>query len=121
MKRKKHGISSKWLIILLLLVIGSSIALAMNAYLRHSYLIGKQAAHNVSNAVNGSTPGTNSTNKTQLSDGYSLAVEAHHIPGTAATTPGASQNKNGTGTSTSPVIHNGATLPPGSSLSGDSA
>ncbi len=121
MKRKKHALSSKWLAALLFLVIGSSIALVVNAYLSHSYLIGKQATLNLPNSVNGSTPATTSTIASQVSNGYSFAVQAHHIPGTSVTPPGASQNKNGTGTSTSPVINNGATLPPGSSLPSDSA
>ena len=121
MKRKKHGLSSKWLIALLLLVIGSSIALVANAYFRHSYLIGKQGTLNLSHSVNGLTAGTNSTNTTESANGYSLLVPAHHIPATPNTTPGVVQNKNGNGNPTPPVINTGATLPPGSSLPSDNA
>ena len=124
MKRKKHGLSTKWLIVLLFLVVGSSIALTVNAYLRHSYLIGKQVTLNLPNSVNGSIQGINSTNTTGFGNGYSLLVPAHHVPGTGTpvTTPGASQNNNGTGNTNtpSPVINIGTTLPPGSSLPSDS-
>ncbi len=120
MKRNKHRLSSKWLALLLLLVIGSSTVFAVNAYLRNSYLMGNRIASNLSNPVSGSTPGTDSSNLASSNYGYAFPVQAHHIPSPVASTS-ASSSTNATGTSTSPGIYNGATLPPGSALPGDSA
>ena len=129
MKRKKHALSSKWLVVLLFLVIGSSTALALNAYLRNSSIRSIQGSANLSNSANVSNPGITYTATAITSSGYTLAVQSHHVTATAApttkakatVTPGSSQNKTGTGTSTSPVVNIGATLPPGSSLPSDSA
>jgi hypothetical protein len=120
MNRKKHKLSSKWLILLLLLVIGSSTVLVVNAFLRHSNLTGNRITDNLSNSANGSTPGIDSTKTTTTTNGYSFPIQAHHIPATAVASPSASSTSNATGTTTSPVINNGATLPPGSALPGDS-
>ena len=119
MKRKKHKLLSKWLILLLLLIIGSSIVLVANAFLRHPYLSGNRITDNLTNSANGSIPGVDSTNTTISTNGYSFSVQAHRKPATAVASPSVSPNKNATGISTSPVINNGATLPPGSALSVD--
>ncbi len=120
MNRKKHRLSSKWLILLLLLVIGSSTVLVVNAFLRHPNLTGNRITANLSNSANGSTPGIDSTSTTASTNGFSFPVQAHHIPATAGTSPSASPNKNTTSTPNNPVVTNGATLPPGSALPGDS-
>src|SRR5437868_8754429 len=119
MKRKKHKLLSKWLILLLLLIIGSSIVLVANAFLRHPYLSGNRITDNLTNSANGSIPGVDSTNTTISRNGYSFSVQANRKPATAVASPSVSPNKNATGISTSPVINNGATLPPGSALSID--
>jgi hypothetical protein len=116
MKRKKHRLSSKWLVLLLLLIIASSVVVVVNAYLRHPYLTGKHITDNLSNAANGLTPGSDASNMDTSGSGYSFQVQAHHIPATAVAPP----NKNATGTPTSPGVNNGATLPDGSVLPGDS-
>ena len=120
MKRKNHRLSSKWLLIMLLLVIGSSTFLVANAFLRHSYFMGNRVTDNLPNSANGSTPGIDSTNTTITTNGYSFPIQAHHIPATAVASPSASPTRNSTGTPTNPVVNNGATLPPGSALPGDS-
>ncbi len=120
MKRKKHKLSSKWLIPLLLLIIGSSTALVANAFLRHPYLTGNRITDNLSNSASGSTPGIGLTNTTTSTNGYSFPVQAHHIPATVVASQRVSPTRNSTLTPTTPVINNGATLPPGSALPGDS-
>ncbi len=120
MKRKKHKLSSKWLIPLLLLIIGSSTALVANAFLRHPYLTGNRITDNLSNSASGSTPGIGLTNTTTSTNGYSFPVQAHRIPATAVASSGVSPIRNARLTPTSSVINNGATLPPGSALPGDS-
>jgi len=120
MKRKKHKLSSKWLIPLLLLIIGSSTALVANAFLRHPYETGNRITDNLSNLASASTPGIESTNTTTSTNGYSFPVQAHHIPATVAASSGVSPIRNATLTPTSPRVNNGATLPPGSALPGDS-
>ncbi len=120
MKRKKHRLSSKWLVILLLLVVGSSTVFAVNTFLRNASLLGNRTTNNLSNSASGSTSGTDSASKISSSNGYSFIVQAHHIPSTANASS-ATPNKNATGTSTSPGGNNGATLPPGSALPSDSA
>jgi hypothetical protein len=121
MKRKKHRLSTKWLIVLLFLVVGSSIALAVNAYLRNPYLIGKQVSLNLPNSANQSTPGIDSTSTSTSTSGYTFPVQAHHIPAKGAvTSPTAIPGKTVTGSPNYPVVNTGATLPPGSSLPSDS-
>jgi hypothetical protein len=120
MKRKKHRLSSKWLVLLLLLVIGSSTVAVVNAFLRHSYPTGNQKTDNFSNSANGLTSRSDSSNTATSTNGYSFPVQAHHIPATSIASPGASPNKNVTSSSSSPGVNNGATLPPGSALPGDS-
>ncbi len=120
MNRKKHKLSSKWLIILLLLIIGSSTLLVASAFLRQSYVIGNRVTDNLPNSANGSTAGINSTKTTTTINGYSFPVQAQHIPATAVASPDASPNKNATGTPNNPAVNNGATLPPGSALPGES-
>ena len=120
MKRKKHKLSSKWLIPLLLLIIGSSTALLANAFLQHPYETGNRITHNLSNSASGSTPGIESTNTTTSTNGYSFPVQAHHIPATVVASTGVSPIRNATLTPTSSGVNNGATLPPGSALPGDS-
>src|SRR5947209_4748467 len=122
MKRKKHRLSSKLLVLLLFLVISSSTVLVANAFLRHSYLIGNRAIDkidNLPNSANGLTPGIDSTSTTTSTKGYTVPIQAHHIPATAVASASASPNKNSTVTSTNPVVKNGATLPPGSALPAD--
>ncbi len=88
MKRKKHGLSSKWLVVLLFLVIGSSIALALNAYLKHSYFWSIRGAANLSNSANGSISRLTNTSTATATNGYPFAVQAHHLPATAVASPG---------------------------------
>ena len=120
MKRKKRKLSSKWLVLLLLLIIGSSTVLVANAYLRHPFLMRNRIAYDLSNSAHGSTPGINPTSTTSSTTGNSFPIQAHHISPTAGPSPSVSPNKKATGTSTSPVVNNGTTLPPGSALPGDS-
>ena len=120
MNRKKHKLSSKWLILLLLLIIGSSTVLVANAFLRHPNFIGNRVTDNLPNQANRSTPGIDSTNTTTTTNGYSFPIQAHHVPAKAVVTPSTSSTGTATGTPTSPVVNNnGATLPPGSALPGD--
>jgi hypothetical protein len=121
MKRKKHKLSSKWLIPLLLIIIGSSTVVVANAFLRHPYETGNRVTDNLSNSASGSTPGIESTNTSTSTNGYSFPVQAHHIPATVVASPSVTPNRNATGTPTAPGVSNGATLPPGSALPGDSA
>src|SRR5215831_1431442 len=99
MKRKKHRSSSKWLILLLLLVIGCSTVLVANAYLRNSYFTGNRAIDNLPNSANRSTPGIVSTNSAAATNGYSFPIQAHHVPATTVASASASPNANATTTS----------------------
>jgi hypothetical protein len=120
MKRKKHNLSSKWQILLLLLIIGSSTVLVANAFLRHPYQTGNQTSDNLSISASGSTSSIELTNTTTSTNSYSFQVQAHQIPPTVAASPSVSSTRNSTLTPTSPGVNNGATLPPGSALPGDS-
>ena len=113
MQRNKHKLSSKWIISLLLIIIGSSIVLVANAFLRHPYETGHRTSDNLSNSASGSTNTTTSAN------GYSFAVQAHQITPTVVRSPNGTPTRNSTLTPTTPGINNGATLPPGSALPGD--
>jgi hypothetical protein len=118
MKRNKHKISSKWLIPVLLIIVGSSTILGVNAFLRHSYGTGK-----LSNAANSSTQSIGSTNTTISTNGYAFPIQAHQIPPTVGHSPSPGVTPTSTSsplTPTAPMINIGTTLPPGSPLPGDS-
>ena len=117
MKRKKLKLSSKWLILLLLIIIGSSTVLVANVFLRHPYETGNRITDNLSNSASGSTSGIGPTNTT---NGYSFPVQAHHIIPTVVAAPSVLPNRNSTFIPTTPGINTGMTLPPGSALPGDS-
>jgi hypothetical protein len=124
MKRKMQPFSSKWLALLILLIIGSSTILAAHDFLRGPFLAGNRVTGNLSNSTKETTPGSDSTNTSISANGFSFSVQAHQITPTAVASAGVtpnSPNNNGTGTSTSPVINNGVTLPPGSALPSDGA
>ena len=121
MKRKKHRLSSKWLILLLLLVIGSSTVLVANAFLRHSYFMGNRVTDNLPNSANGSTPGIDSTNTTTYNKWllvpYTGPPYTRHGCCFSRSLP---RTRMLQALPTNPVVNNGATLPPGSALPGDS-
>jgi hypothetical protein len=123
MKRNKHKISSKWLIPVLLIIVGSSAILVANAFLRHPYGTGK-----LSNAANGSTQAIGSTNTSASTNGYAFPVQAHQIPPPVGRSPSrgvtpiinAALTPSTQGVNTNHGVNNGTTLPPGSALPGDS-
>jgi hypothetical protein len=120
MKQNKYKLSSKWLISLLLVIIGGIIVLVANAFLRHPYEMGNRTSDSVSTSAFGSTPGIVSTNTTTVPNGNTISIQAHLATPTVVRSPGVTTANNPTPPPTSTGGYPGTTLPPGSALPGDS-
>lgn len=120
MKQNQHKLPAKWLIPLLIIIIGSSTILVANAFLRHLYETGNRITASVSNSANASTPGIRSTNNTPTAGSNAFTVQSHLGSPTAGHSPNGTPTNNPNLTPTTPIPDNGATLPPGSALPGDS-
>jgi hypothetical protein len=125
MKQIKHQLSSKWLILSLLVIIVGSTVLVANAFLRHPFETGNRTSDSLSTSAFGSTPGIDPTNTTAPTNGNTISIQAHLITPTVMRSPGVTPTNNPNSTtppppSTAPSSNNGTTLPPGSALPGDS-
>src|SRR5271157_4084822 len=120
MKQNKHKLSSKWLIPLLLVIIGGSIVLVANAFLRHPYETGNRTSDSVLSSASGSIPDIVSANTTPTVNSNTFSVQSHPNTPTVARSPSVTPANNPTLTPTAPGGNNSATLPPGSALPGDS-
>src|SRR6266566_90575 len=118
MKRNKHKLSSKWPIPLLLILIGASIFLLANAFLRHHGETGNSIPDIVSSNI--TTLNVPSSNAPTPANGYTFPVQAHHITSAVVPSPSADPTNKPTLTPTTPGVSGGTTLPPGSALPGDS-
>ncbi len=119
MKQNKNKLVSKWPIPLLLILIGGSILLLAKVFLLKSPETGNRTSDSILNAANTSTPGIVSANTTPTVNGNAFTVQSQ------LNTPTAGRSSNGTPTNsfnptpTTPIVNNGAKLPPGSALPGD--
>ncbi len=120
MKKITHRLSSKWLVLLLLVIIGGSTVLVANAFLRHPYETGNRTSDSISTSAFGSTPGIEPTKTSTHTNGNTILIQAHLTTPTAVGSPSVTPANNPTPPPTTTSGYTGTTLPPGSALPGDS-